>query len=71
MPNPVQPAMKTAEVATLFDCTPKHIRDLANAGKIPAFRVGTCWRYPRARIYSLAGIDCDGNSAEGAGEQLG
>lgn len=58
------PAMGADEVAQLFGCCPKHIRDCANRGELPGFRVGRCWRFSRAKIYELMGIDCGGADAQ-------
>jgi len=39
------------EVAALLDAHPKTVRLMAQAGKIPAFRVGRLWRFSAQRIH--------------------
>ncbi len=39
------------QVAELLDAHPKTVRLMAQAGKIPGFRVGRLWRFSAARIY--------------------
>jgi len=39
------------QVAELLDAHPKTVRLMAQAGKIPAFRVGRLWRFSATRIY--------------------
>lgn len=53
-----RPAMTASEVAQLFGCCEKHIRDCANRGELPGFKVGRCWRFSRAKIYEICGFTC-------------
>jgi excisionase family DNA binding protein len=39
------------EVARILRCHPKTVRLMAKAGKIPARRAGSLWRFSAARVY--------------------
>ncbi len=38
------------QVATMLLFTPEHVRELASSGKLPAVKVGGCWRFNRQSI---------------------
>ena len=38
------------QVATLLQCHPKTVLRLAQAGKIPAFKLGRLWRFSRPAV---------------------
>jgi excisionase family DNA binding protein len=44
--------LTVSEVAALLRTTPHTVGRMAKAGEIPgAFRIGTRWRFPTARVY--------------------
>lgn len=48
--QPETPLMTAQELAAELRLTPKKIRKLAQAGKIPAERYGKSWRFDLARV---------------------
>jgi excisionase family DNA binding protein len=42
--------LKLAEAAAVLQCHPKTLRLMAQAGKIPARRVGKLWRFSEDRL---------------------
>lgn len=44
------PHFTVAELAARLQRTEQWVRDKAGAGEIPAFKIGSRWRFPRADI---------------------
>ena len=49
--TPAPRVLNLEQVAELLDAHPKTVRLMAQAGKIPAFRVGRLWRFSAVRIH--------------------
>jgi molybdopterin-binding protein len=47
--------LSAREAATLLHLNVKRIQSLARSGKLPAFRIGRKWLFPRPEIESLLG----------------
>lgn len=53
-------SLDAKSAAEILNVSPRHLQRMAAQGKIPAFRVGKLWRFNRAAIERLAGIERDG-----------
>ena len=43
------------EMAAILKCSPKHVRELCRAKKIPAISIGRAWRIPRDQALAALG----------------
>jgi excisionase family DNA binding protein len=51
LPKPSPLVLNLEQVAAILDVHPKTVRLMAVAGKIPAFRAGSLWRFSARRIH--------------------
>ena len=45
-----EPLMTVDEVAAWLSKNPNHVRNMARAGQLPAFRIGETWRFSRSAL---------------------
>jgi excisionase family DNA binding protein len=49
-----RPPYDVPEVASVLNVSEEVVRGAARSGRLPAFKVGRAWRFPRSRIDALA-----------------